>query len=188
MNCPECGAEHAVPPNRCHCGHIFPDTPVEPLYKGSDNDVHPVPRPRWHFRTCAKCGSVMVLYLVENMFLHYVIPTGKRFYFRCGNCGKEIKVRSLWRNLLAIPGCLMFPAFCAYFVYEPRWTVGIVTAIFGVYPVLLLLEIITRIRYPTVVRDSAEVLLHLTPGVDDVRNELQVRPPAGEPMPPVGLR
>jgi hypothetical protein len=92
----------------------------------------------------------MSLGLVENMTLNSLIPSGKRLYFHCSRCGKVIKVRSLWRNLLAIPGCFLFLILVVLFRYSPSWPVGIVAAILAIYPLTLVFEIATRVRYPSV--------------------------------------
>jgi hypothetical protein len=149
MNCPECGAEQPITSEHCSCGYDFSAVPRKSLYKGADDDGDSRIRLRGPFRQCAKCGSAMTLYLVENMFINGLIPSGKRFYFQCGSCGKQIKLRSLWRNLLAIPGCFFFVMLLALFVSSPNWWVGIFTAALALYPLTLLFEIVRRIRYPS---------------------------------------
>jgi hypothetical protein len=92
----------------------------------------------------------MTLVRIENMFLNGLIPSGKRLYFQCVRCGKEIKVRSLWRNLLALPGCLIFVIVVSFFPFSFDWRVGLFVALLAYFPLVLLFEIITRIRYPSV--------------------------------------
>jgi hypothetical protein len=150
MNCPKCGSEYTAVPEQCFCGHVFARTPVKLLSKGRDEDAHPAYRLQGPFRTCAKCSSVMALFREENVYLNGLIPTGTRYYFRCTQCGKEIKVRSLWRNLLALPGCFLFAIFLAVFLSSGGWAVGAFAAILALYPLMLGLEIATRIRYPSV--------------------------------------
>jgi hypothetical protein len=101
-------------------------------------------------RKCAKCKAVMLLVRVENMYLNGLIPSGRRFYFQCANCGKQIKVRSLWRNLLAIPGCIVFAIMLAVVWNYLDWWSGIFLLLLAIYPLTVLFEVITRIRYPTV--------------------------------------
>jgi hypothetical protein len=91
----------------------------------------------------------MALCRIENMYLNGVIPSGKRLYFRCPSCGKEIKVRSLWRNLLALPGCLLFAIMFTLFLFIREWGPGVLAAILAFFPLVLLSEIWTRINYPT---------------------------------------
>jgi hypothetical protein len=159
MKCPECGADQPSGFERCPCGHVFFAAPRKSLYQGSDDEIHPASRFRGPIRKCAKCGSEMDILRVENMLLNGLIPTGKRLYFHCQKCGKEIKVRSLWRNLLAVPGCLLFVIFFALFANTLDWRVGIFAALLGFYLLALLFEIVTRIRYPSVAATE-------TPAVD----------------------
>src|SRR5437868_3007308 len=77
-------------------------------------------RLRGLLRRCGKCGSRMTLVGEEDMFLNGFIPSGKRFYFQCCLCGKRIKVRSLWRNLLMLPFCLIFVKIGADFASSPN--------------------------------------------------------------------
>jgi hypothetical protein len=182
MKCPECAAEYTFAPQHCPCGHVFSAAPRPSLYKGTDDDAHfahagqhrpPAPMSLYKgsnedaypafrlpgpFRKCAKCGSVMALSRVEKMFLNGLIPSGKSLYFRCQNCGKVIKVRSLWRNLLALPGCFLFPIFCAVFASSPNWLLGLLAACLGFYPFMLLREIVVRTRYPTVAAPSTNAV------------------------------
>lgn len=148
MNCPECGAEQPSVADRCDCGYVFSTGRRKSLYEGADDDAGAAFRLRGPFRKCAKCGSGMTLYLVENMFINGLIPSGKRFYFQCVGCGKQLKLRSLWRNLLAIPGCFFFAMLVALFFYSPVWWLGIIVAVLAFYPLMLVLEIVRRIRYP----------------------------------------
>jgi hypothetical protein len=126
--------------------------------------------PQGPCRRCAKCRSLMALTAVESM-CHTIrllsepidIPTGKRLYYRCARCGKQIKVRSLRRNLLALLGCLLFLLWVAMFIDSTDKAVkhdlqGIVFATallsiaFSIFPLKLLSEIVTRFEFPTVRR------------------------------------
>jgi hypothetical protein len=155
MKCPDCGTQHSVPVERCPCGHEFSAGAFRPLYE--ESEVEPVaeeppvaPNPEPPFRRCAKCGSLMGVVRVDHMFINGVIPSGRRLYFRCVCCGKAIKLRSLWRNLLVgLAGCFLFGAFIKVLSVAPAWAVGIIAAVLAVFPLMLLSEIVTRARYPT---------------------------------------
>jgi hypothetical protein len=110
-------------------------------------------------RRCAKCGSVMTMVLCEHVFINGLIASGKRMHFRCTACGKEIKLRS-WGRLcliaLVCPFCffMMFLAFYSMLSDPERAFssfLSIVVLCFmlvlSVYPLALLSEIITRLRY-----------------------------------------
>jgi hypothetical protein len=115
---------------------------------------------RWPFRRCARCRSLMTLVRVESMEykseIHLmVIPLGKRLYYSCAGCRKQIKVRSLWRNLLALPGCLLFLGFIAMIINTSDWAMGLFPALLSIFPLKLLSEILTRFNYPTVRRPDS---------------------------------
>jgi predicted RNA-binding Zn-ribbon protein involved in translation (DUF1610 family) len=149
MNCPECGAEFSSSAECFRCGHVFSPAPPASLYEGLDDDAPLASGLQGTLRRCAQCGSVMVLFRAENVYFKMIIPAGKRLYFQCVACGKVITVRSLWRILLAIPGCCLFLICAAVFTSFPNWYVGIVTALLAFYPLAVLFEIVTRLRYPS---------------------------------------
>jgi hypothetical protein len=66
-------------------------------------------------------------------------------------------VRSLWRNLLAIPGCFVFVIVCLGFASFHEWWAGILAAILAFFPLVLLFEIVTRIRYPSIATPDTAV-------------------------------
>src|SRR4051794_12031608 len=111
MKCPACGEYNASHIQRCHCGYdLIPQTLQQhPIDEGatkqsvSSNQVM-----AWGLRRCAKCGSLMYMYLCEEMYINGAIPSGKRLHFRCVRCRKEIKIRSPWRRCLLVFGTLLF--------------------------------------------------------------------------------
>lgn len=99
-------------------------------------------------RTCARCGSPMAVCLRENVLLNGIFPTGQRIYFRCLACGKQIKIRNSWRLCLVSIGCLFFCAmFWCLFPFD-RWPFAVFMLLLALYPATLVLEFITRMRYP----------------------------------------
>ena len=126
---------------------------------------------RQQFRKCAKCGSIMAMFLCENMFISGLIPSGKRMYFRCEACGKEIKIRSLWRLCLVFFGCLMFCLmFWALYPFE-NWWLLVFVGLLGLYPLILLGEFLIRMRYPRM--KSNDQLLGET-DIEGIRGERDV--------------
>src|SRR5262249_40996779 len=101
-------------------------------------------------RRFAKCKATRTLFREEGIVINGVIPSGKRFYFQCRLCGKQIKVRSLWRNLLTLAGCLIFAQICALVASSPNWPAALLASLLAFFPLVLLFETITRIRYPSV--------------------------------------
>jgi hypothetical protein len=154
VKCPNCGAQHSIPVERCPCGHAFPARAFAPLYE--ESEVAPIaegppiaPNPEPPFRRCAKCGSLMGLVRVDHLFINGIFPSGQRQYFRCVGCGKVIMLRSLWRNLLVcLAGCFLFGTFFKVLFVAPGWAVGIISAVLAVLPLMLLWEVVTRARYP----------------------------------------
>ncbi len=110
-------------------------------------------------RTCAKCGSVMTMFLCEHVFINGLIPSGKRMHFRCTACGKEIKLRSWGRLCLISLACPLsfFMMFVAFFMMlsDPGRAFSSFADIavlcfmlaLSVYPLALFSEIMTRLRY-----------------------------------------
>jgi hypothetical protein len=152
MDCPKCGVVAPPEAERCTCGYNYRTGRYELDEDSSDAGeqariYRAIGRP---LRRCAKCGKAMYLSRRENMFFHGLIPSGQRIYFQCLGCDKEIKVRSSYRLLLAVPGCLMFALmFWALYPFESIWFLGFVVVL-GFYPLILVLELITRLRYPTI--------------------------------------
>ena len=157
MKCPKCGAEYSSSDKSCSCGYaITADRPAPQLSDaepGRTSDINSSFVLEGPFRRCAKCGSVMPLVQIQRMFINGLIPSGKRFYFQCGNCGHRLKLRSLWRNMLGLVGCLFFAIFFILFLSDPGWMLGIFALILGMYPLMLLMEIVRRVRYPLVRED-----------------------------------
>jgi hypothetical protein len=134
---------------RCQCGFDFQSARYEPPEEEAANEDRPAhgasARP---LRKCAKCGSIMPLIRIERVFINGLIPSGKRFYFQCANCGKEIKVRSVWRLMLTLPGCFLSALFFLIWFHEPNIWIFLFALLLGIYPLVLVFEVLTRIRYP----------------------------------------
>ncbi len=151
MECPQCGAENTADARQCRCGHDFPtNTLVQTQGREEQPDelASEIPIGGRPLRRCAKCGATMAMHLCENMYLNGVIPSGKRMHFRCGMCGKQIKIRSLWRLCLIFLGCPIFVLmFWALYPFKEIYYL-IFVLLLAMYPLALLSEFFTRIRYP----------------------------------------
>jgi hypothetical protein len=139
-------------------GHVFSLSIESPtvVSEGLGDEPRSPPRLGNPMRECAKCGSTMTLQRVERVFRGGGIYYGKRMYFRCAGCGAEIMLRSLWRNTLIFAACIFWAMWVWWFVTFPDWTSGLLALFFGSFPLVLVLEIVTRIRYPRV-RASCQI-------------------------------
>jgi hypothetical protein len=58
-------------------------------------------------RNCAECGTPMFLFKIEIRTINGGHTGGKKMYYKCVSCGKEIAIRSAWRLCLNFL-CLIF--------------------------------------------------------------------------------
>jgi hypothetical protein len=90
----------------------------------------------------------MELFLVENVILNSVLPSGQRKHFRCLCCGKEIKIRSAWRLFLGSIGLPFFPlVFCVVYPLDEIWKI-VILALLAFYPLVFAKEIYVRLTNP----------------------------------------
>jgi hypothetical protein len=170
MKCPACGDYHAAHVQKCHCGYDLIPKALKPRPADERETTQPLASAEvrsQELRSCAKCGSLMYMYLCEEMYLNGFIPSGKRFYFRCAQCQKEIKIRSPWRFSLLIWGSVSF-AVLFWFLYPfSDSRIAIFILISAPIPLTFLLECIVRVRYRPVKRAG---LLRRSP-VNEVDSE-----------------
>ena len=118
---------------------------------GNSPGAAPMPRlpaSGLEIRKCGKCGGRMELFLVENVVLNSVLPSGQRKHFRCLSCNKHIKIRSAWRLFLGSLGLPFFPlVFCVVYPLDEIWKF-VILALLAVYPLVIVSEIYVRLTNP----------------------------------------
>lgn len=98
-------------------------------------------------RYCAKCGSLMTMFLCENAYIYGTIPAGKRMHYRCTACEKEIKLRSLGRIFLISLVCPFFTLFAWIWLRYGGLGPLLFALVQSVAPIVLVMELVTRFRY-----------------------------------------
>jgi hypothetical protein len=106
----------------------------------------------------------MMLFRVEQKYIRLIafmpgqeVSTGRKEYYRCSHCRKVIELRSLWRICLLCIGSGCYPLFVAGLIkalLKPNESVGVLliwgfaVISMGSFPLVLLIEIVTRRNYP----------------------------------------
>ena len=117
-------------------------------------------------RRCPKCGSLMSMYHCEQIYHLLHVPEGKKMYYRCAVCRKEIMLRSAGRILLIALACPFFFLFFWLWLKYGGWGPLIFVVPLAIYPILLVSELVTRLRYARAGGGLARSLGRFTMRVD----------------------